>query len=716
MGRDGNPQGHIRFGAFELDLDTGDLRKEGRTVRLQSQPSKVLATLASQPGKLVTREEIRHRVWNGTTFVDFDQSLNFCIRQIRMALDDDRGAPRFVETVPRRGYRFIAQVLPVNGIPELPGKEKEKQNLLRNTTLAVGIGLAAVLVGALVYRWKGPDRRSPSEWVQLTDFTDSATSPEFSPDGRMLAFLRGPDTFNGPGQVYGKMLPDGEAVRLTHDSLLKMSPVFSPDGSRIAYTIGARWDTWEVPTLGGEPRLMLTNASGLTWIDSHRVLFSEIKNGRHMGVVAANESRGDERDIYQPSDNAGMAHRSARSPDGKWLLIAEMDSTRGWLPCRLVPFDGSSSGNPIGALDGHCTSAAWSRDGRRMYFSSDEGGTSHIWRERFPAGKPEQVTSGPTEEEGIAMAPDGRSFVTSVGMAEGTVWVHGDNGDHQISSEGYAEAPTLSFGGTQLFYLVRPRARGHFSAGLLPNGELWVTDLSTTQAQAVLPGLRLSGYSVSRYGQRVACSALDGKGKSRIWLASLDRSKSPEQIRTTRTESDDTPIFASNDDLFFRGSEKDSNYVYRTKAGAANAEKVRNDPIIELQSVSPDQRWVVAQVAVSSHDTPRAIVAYPTQGGPPLRICGILCSVSWTSDGKFVYVYLLGTSQLNTTGKTFVIPLQPGSAFPRLPTAGVRSESDLAALPGVKTVEGVVSPGPDVSHYAFNIQNVHRNLYRIPTP
>jgi DNA-binding winged helix-turn-helix (wHTH) protein len=715
MGQDGNPQRHIRFGAFELDLDTGDLRKGGRAARLQRQPAKVLATLASQPGKLVTREEIRRQIWNGTTFVDFDQSLNFCIRQIRLALDDDRGAPQFVETVPRRGYRFIAPVVPVS-VPATVGKEKKKRGLIRNSGLMLGIGLAVVLVGALAYRWKRPHRVSPSEWVQLTDFTDSATSPEFSADGRMLAFLRGPDTFNGPGQVYVKMLPDGEAVQLTHDSLLKMSPVFSPDDSRIAYTIGARWDTWVVPTLGGEPRLMLTNASGLTWIGNHRVLFSEIKNGRHMGVVAANESRAEERDIYLPRDVAGMAHRSALSPDGKWLLIAEMDSIRGWLPCRLVPFDGSASGKPIGAPGGHCTSAAWSRDGRWMYFSGDQGGTFHIWRERFPAGKREQVTSGPTEEEGIAMAPDGRSFVTSVGMVEGTVWVHGDNGDHQISSEGYAEAPTLSFGGKQLFYLVRPRARGHFSAGLFPNGELWVTDLSTNQAEAVLPGVRLSGYSVSRHGQRVACSTLDGKGKSHLLLASLDRNKSPEQIRTANTESEDTPIFGSNDDLFFRGSEKDSSYLYRIKVGATLAEKVTQDPIIELESASPDERWVVAQVAVASDHVPRAIVAYPMQGGPPLRICQILCSVSWTSDGQFVYVYLLGTSQLNTTGKTFVIPLRPGNAFPQLPTAGVGSEADLAALPGVKTFEGVVSPGPDVSHYAFTVQNVHRNLYRIPTP
>jgi eukaryotic-like serine/threonine-protein kinase len=703
----------VLFGVFELDVESGELRKRGRPVRLQPQPSKVLAALASRPGELVTREELRHQIWDGTTFVDFEQGLNFCIRQIRLALDDDAEAPRFVETVPRRGYRFIAHTSAPKDIPERMKTKTPTIFAYVGTVLGFAVLVLAILS---IYRESQSHMPSPSTWVQLTNFTDSATSPAVSRDGRILTFLRGPDTFNGPGQVYVKMLPDGEAVQLTHDSLLKMSPIFSPDGSRIAYTIGAKWDTWVVPTLGGEPQLMLTNASGLTWMGNHRVVFSEIKNGRHMGVVAANESRTDEHDIYLPKDVAGMAHRSALSPDGKWLLIAEMDSTRGWLPCRLVPFDGSSSGSPIGTPQGHCTSAAWSRDGRWMYFSGDQGNTFHIWRARFPAGKPQQVTSGPTEEEGIAMAPDGRSFVTSVGMVEGTVWVHGADGDRQISSEGYAEAPILSSDGTRLFYLVRQQARGHFSAGLFPNGELWVTELSTNQAQAVLPGLRLSGYSVSRDGRRVACSVLDGKGKSHLLRASIDGSKSPEQIRSTDTESEDTPIFALNDVLFFRGLEKDSNYLYGIKPGATILEKVTNDPIIELESVSPDGAWAVAQVAVARDDTPRAIIAYPVRGGPPLRICRVLCSVSWTSDGKFVYVYLLGTSRLNAAGKTFIIPLRPGNSFPQLPTAGVASEADLAALPGVKTAEGFVSPGPDVSHYAFTVQNVHRNLYRVPTP
>ena len=144
----------------------------------------------------------------------------------------------------------------------------------------------------------------------------------------MLAFIRGSGTFTTDGQIYLKMLPGGDAVPLTQDSLSKMGPVFSPDGTRIAYTVnggGETWDTWIVPTLRGEPRRWLRNAAGLTWIDGDHLLFSEIKQGQHMGIVRSKEDRSDARDLYLPSNALGMAHRSYLSPDGKWALIVEMD-------------------------------------------------------------------------------------------------------------------------------------------------------------------------------------------------------------------------------------------------------------------------------------------------------------------------------------------------------------------------------------------------------
>jgi TolB-like protein/tetratricopeptide (TPR) repeat protein len=104
----------VRFGAFELDLRSGELRKGEAPIRLQPQPLKVLMLLASRAGQLVSRDEIQRQVWTDETFVDFDQGLNYCIRQIRAALCDDAETPRFIETVARRGYRFVADVVPVS--------------------------------------------------------------------------------------------------------------------------------------------------------------------------------------------------------------------------------------------------------------------------------------------------------------------------------------------------------------------------------------------------------------------------------------------------------------------------------------------------------------------------------------------------------------------------------------------------------------------------
>src|SRR5258708_24946404 len=104
------PRSSIRFGVFELDLQAGVLRKNGIRIRCQDQPLQILAALAERPGELVTREELQRRVWPQDTFVDFDHALHTAIKKIRAALNDDADAPRYIETVPRRGYRFLATV------------------------------------------------------------------------------------------------------------------------------------------------------------------------------------------------------------------------------------------------------------------------------------------------------------------------------------------------------------------------------------------------------------------------------------------------------------------------------------------------------------------------------------------------------------------------------------------------------------------------------
>src|SRR5258707_10342778 len=114
MEEDHQVRGRLRFGVFELDLRAGELRKHGLRVRLQEQPFQVLTALLEHPGEVVTREEIQKKLWPADTFVDFDHGLNKTINKIREALGDSAESPRFVETVARRGYRFIADVAAVD--------------------------------------------------------------------------------------------------------------------------------------------------------------------------------------------------------------------------------------------------------------------------------------------------------------------------------------------------------------------------------------------------------------------------------------------------------------------------------------------------------------------------------------------------------------------------------------------------------------------------
>ena len=148
------PVRSLRFAPFELDLTSLELRRSGRIVRLQQQPARVLALLALRAGQAVPREEIQREVWGTGTFVDFEHGLNFCIRQVRAALEDDAAAPRFVETLPRRGYRFIAPVEAANG---RPAPEPFARRRMRSLFVATLAGLAVLgLTLAFVAHRAGP--------------------------------------------------------------------------------------------------------------------------------------------------------------------------------------------------------------------------------------------------------------------------------------------------------------------------------------------------------------------------------------------------------------------------------------------------------------------------------------------------------------------------------------------------------------------------------
>ena len=182
----------IRFEVFEVDLQGGELRKRGRRVKLQEQPFRVLALLLERPGEVVSREELRQRLWPADTFVDFDHGLNSAVARLREALNDSASQPRFIETIPRQGYRFIALLdLPTLPQPSPPNARSETASS-RGRWLA-GATLLVLLCGIGVW-WFVQQRADasmpPLEVVPLVGLPGYEAGPAFSPDGNQVAFLQ----------------------------------------------------------------------------------------------------------------------------------------------------------------------------------------------------------------------------------------------------------------------------------------------------------------------------------------------------------------------------------------------------------------------------------------------------------------------------------------------------------------------------------------------
>src|SRR5262245_5631047 len=223
----------LRFGSFELDVSGGQLRKSGVRLKLRPQAFRVLTLLANRSGELVTREEIRQQIWDDDSFVDFDQSLNFCIRQVRNVLGDDAVAPRFIETIPRRGYRFLVPVavLPApTPMPVVTSKAAPRKAITWLWAIAVLVQTAAILL------WYNRPHSPPRAWrsIPLTTYPGSERNPSLSPSGQQVAF-----TWDGEAKdnfdIYLKSVDSGAPVRLTTHPAEDVSPAWSPDGHTLAF-------------------------------------------------------------------------------------------------------------------------------------------------------------------------------------------------------------------------------------------------------------------------------------------------------------------------------------------------------------------------------------------------------------------------------------------------------------------------------------------------
>lgn len=383
----------IRFAQFELDLDTAELRSNGNTAILPGQPFRVLVTLLNRPGQLVTREELKKQLWPSDTFVDFDQSLNKAVNRLREALNDVAEHPRFIETLPRRGYRFISSV---NG-------DDQESRVVKTGRWKFGLPIAvitttvAIAVGSLFWFTKRRSEFTPEMKLrQLTTNSDEnpVRNGSISPDGKYLAYA-------DPKKMYIKLIETGEIRVVPQPEELKDEKItwvivsWFPDGIRFlvnahpAGTGGEEWDSrntsiWMVSVMGGPPRkLRDTGRSYSISPDGSLIAFGMNKGRFGEREIWQMQSDGQQpRKLIESTDESAV-DRFLWSPDGRRVSYIRHNEdlskfeiiNRFWKEGLLANIDEGPPTDTNSPLDMQSLSDRMELPGGHLILSVEEHGT-----------------------------------------------------------------------------------------------------------------------------------------------------------------------------------------------------------------------------------------------------------------------------------------------------------------------------------------------------
>jgi Tol biopolymer transport system component/DNA-binding winged helix-turn-helix (wHTH) protein len=613
----------LRFDNFEVDPRSGELCKAGVKLKFGGQPLQVLSILLERAGEVVTREELQKRLWPDT-FVDVDHNLNTAINKIREVLGDSAESPRYVETLPRRGYRFIGELeLPLQPVVAV---KPDRGAHSRQAWLKIAAGVLAIAVFALgalaVYRWYRQERPQEQTALSVLPFTalpGEETSPAFSPDGSRIAFAWNGDPAPGTKgfDLYVKAIGSETLLRLTRHPSEWISPAWSPEGTQIAFhrLAGADTGIYVVPALGGPERKLLSTRMPGTW---------------------------------------GPISIISWSPDGKWIAFSNVPGDEHAMMSLLSTETLETRPIPNGANCVEQGQPAFSHSGDYLAYwcyRTEYEGEAGLYSLPLPDGKPKMIGPFWAFPHGLTWSADDEKLIYSlwntsafqlgeVTVANGSV--------KRLALEG-AELPTVSPKGDKLAY-----------SSISVRFNLWRRDLPHAEARAVelIPSSRAQfDAQYSPDGRRIAFASIRS-GRHGVWISSDDGSNLV-QISNPHDESGSPQWSPDGKKIAFDSRSRDNWEIYVADVTEGKPRKlITNISGVIQPHWSRDGKWIYFR---SNEPGRMGIYRCPVSGGDAVALSNDIDGISpqESFDGKTVYFASHGD---NSTLKKTALSGQPGTA------------------------------------------------------
>ena len=623
----------MRFGPFTVDGQSGELHKGSTRLKVPDQSIAVLQALLERPGELVTREALRARLWAPDTFVDFEAGLNAAVRRLREALNDSADTPRYVETLPRRGYRFIAPIdgatINPTGCASAPTIADGSAGLVSSVSVrstvavrrfrGVGAGLAilAVVVMGAALSFGPRNNRAPvfGRPVPLTSFPGLELDPAIAPAGNFVAFAwegEGGDNFD----IYVQAIDGGRPVPLTTDGADDHAPMWSPDGQRIVFErdLNGTRVIFSVSVLGGDERQLFKAgaecdgwrfgawACGLSWTpDGQHLVFGAQSSSSYLSSSAIylySLKDGTKRQLTRPPANLSDIHPMV-SPDGRYLGFVRLNPrSRGGNVFVQQLEQLQVVGEPRQlTLDRAVNAFDWTPDSRSVIHDAGpvEPG---LWRVGVNGASEPLLSNIRAFRPSVARS--GARVVYQNMLIDSNIWemptpaspTHRPSGDvafRVIASTAGDSDMQFSPDGTRIVFCSD--RSGH--------GELWVANRDGSRATQLTHfegGGRVGSPSWSADGKRIAFDAtLTGTSSWNIHVVPADGG--PVVARTAGDSNNIRPSWSPDGRWIYFGSRRTGDWqIWRLPSTGGTPEPITHHGGLE-PIVSPDGRIYYAKAA-----------------------------------------------------------------------------------------------------------------------